>query len=429
VPFSAILFLFASGFGCTTILGDFELGALDADAAPSDASPESAVDGSGNDSGALHFTAKLVTAGARHTCALTDKNDVYCWGDNAEGQLGLSASTVRSERPVKVTLPSDIKTLVAGSFHTCAVTTSFDAYCWGRNACGQVGAGDEQNPSREPRKVVAPNAGQALQWSAIGPGVDHTCGIESGGATYCWGCNTKLQAGAIGANPSSKPLNAGTDKQSAIAVSAGTSHTCIVGSASNQVRCWGTADHGALGDGPPLSDATSTAVSATIGSNATAISAGDAHTCAIDANKNAVCWGDNSFGQLGNPNASGSLDAPGSPIAGLQALAIGAGGGFTCLLASVDSTVRCFGSNKNGELGRAGAVDTATHPAPEAVVTPGSPSGQLKAANIGVGREHACAILSGTNEVVCWGKGADGQLGDGTAGGEGRTSPVFVLLP
>jgi alpha-tubulin suppressor-like RCC1 family protein len=434
VPATAVLVVLGSAFGCTTILGDFEVSAVTTPG-PEAGTPDTSVSDAptvetGGDSSTSRLTgAKAVTSGARHSCVLTNDNEVYCWGDNADGQLGLPATTLRSERPVKISLPSDVKTLVAGAFHTCAVTTTFAAYCWGRNACGQVGAGDDQNPSREPRKVVGPTSSIDLQWTAISPGLDHTCGIESGGATYCWGCNTSLQAGAIGQNPSNRPVNAGVEKQNATAVSAGATYTCILGSASTRTRCWGTAERGALGNGPPLSDATETAVEADVGGNVTAIGTGDRHTCAIDANKNGLCWGDNNFGQLGNPDIAGPLDAPGNRIAGGQALAVGAGGNFTCIIAAADSTVRCFGGNQNGELGRAGAPDTATHPTPEPVVQPGAPSAHIQASSIGVGREHACAVLTGSGEVVCWGKGSDGQLGDGTAGGDPRTMPVFVLPP
>ncbi|MBX3209506.1 MAG: hypothetical protein KF764_31015 [Labilithrix sp.] len=431
LPAASLFFACACAVGCTAILGGFEVGgAVDADAGTDAGEPDAPSSDAGPDASSNHLSGvKLVTLGARHSCALTNANEVFCWGDNADGQLGLPAATIRSERPVKITLPDDVKELVAGAFHTCAVTRSFDAWCWGRNACGQVGAGDDANPSRAPRKVTTPSSGQPLQWSAIAPGLDHTCGIESGGATYCWGCNADKQAGAIGAAPSNIPVNAGIDKQSAVALSAGPTHTCIRSSASPRVRCWGTSTLGALGDGPPASDATDNAVEANVGTSVTALSAGDAHTCALDANKSARCWGDNAFGQLGNTDAGALLDAPGSQVLGGQALAIAAGGAFTCVLSAADAKVRCFGKNESGELGRAGTPDTATHAVPEPVVRPGSPTAQIEAASIGAGRDHACAVLTGDGEVVCWGKGADGQLGDGTAGGEPRTSPVFVLRP
>lgn len=430
-PLSMFVLLFSAlstPLGCTAILGEFEVdgAATNAEAGAPETSTLDAPQGETSAEGGTggHFVAKLVTAGARHTCALTEKNEVFCWGDNADGQLGLPTSTARSERPVKVNLPPDVKSLVAGAFHTCVLTEGFEAFCWGRNACGQVGAGDEQNPSPQPRKVIEANPGQPLQWTAIAPGRDHTCGVESGGATYCWGCNTRAQAGNIGANPSSKPVNAGVDKQNAVAVSAGSEHTCIIG-ASARVRCWGSEARGALGNGPPLSETSAGSVLAETGVAVTALAAGEHHTCGIDANRRAACWGDNTYGQLGNPDAGVALASPETRVFVPQSTAIGAGAGFSCVIAG-DSTVRCFGTNANGELGRSGPHDTETHPLPEPVAHPVAPSAELKAKNIGVGREHACAVLDGTSEVVCWGKGADGQLGDGTAGGPPRTTPVFV---
>ena len=440
VPLSlGLLLLFVAPFGCTAILGDFDVGPPST--STEGGTPEAATtsdapsqETSTPEAGANHFAgAKLVTAGARHTCALTEKNEVFCWGDNADGQLGVPPATVRSDRPVKVNLPPNVKSLVAGAFHNCVVTDGFEAFCWGRNACGQVGAGDDQNPSPQPRKVVAPQGGQPLQFTAIAPGLDHTCAIEAGGATYCWGCNSRGQAGALGipnspANPTTnRPLNAGNDKQNAIAVGAGAQHTCVIGSVQARVRCWGSEARGALGDGDPASETTTDAVLAETGAQVTAISLSENHMCAIDANRRAACWGANGSGELGNPDAGAMLDKPGSRIAGGQVLAIAAGGAFTCGIGG-DAIARCFGANANGELGRGGPPDTAPHPIPEPVGQPGSPTAELKAKDIAAGREHACAVLE-TTEVVCWGKGTDGQLGDGTAGGGPRTMPVFVRRP
>lgn len=432
-PLSMFVLLFSAlstPLGCTAILGEFEVdgAATNAEAgAPEASTPDAPEDETSAEGGRKdHFRAKLVTAGARHTCALTEQNEVYCWGDNTDGQLAPPRAMLRSARPTKVDVPPNVKSLVAGAFHTCVVTDTFEAFCWGRNDCGQAGAGDMENPSL-PRVVVPPSGGQAQQWTVIAPGVDHTCAIEAGGATYCWGCNTRGQAGNIGVNPSSKPVNAGNDKGNATAASAGAGHTCIISALDQRVRCWGSEQRGALGNGPPASEGPVGAVIAETNAPVTTISVSVNHSCAIDANKIAACWGDNGAGQIGNPDAGALLDAPGSRVAGGQALAIAAGGAFTCVIAA-DSVVRCSGTNANGELGRSGATDTAPHPVPEPVVQPGTPSSPIKAKSIAAGREHACAVLE-TDEVVCWGTGADGQLGNGTAGGPGRTTPVHVLRP
>jgi alpha-tubulin suppressor-like RCC1 family protein len=270
--------------------------------------------------------------------------------------------------------------------------------------------------------------GQPLQFTAIAPGLDHTCAVEAGGATYCWGCNTRGQAGGIGGDAGlmDRPANAGADKQNAVSVSAGAAHTCLLG-AQSRVRCWGSEARGALGDGLPASETTLQAELVDTGGPVTAVSLSENHTCAIDTNRRAACWGDNSAGQLGNPDAGAALESPGSRVVGGQALAIATGGAFTCGIAG-DNGVACFGSNQHGELGRSGPPDMAPHPIPEPVVRPGAPGTQIKGKSIAAGREHACAVLD-TSEIVCWGKGADGQLGDGTAGGPPRTMPVFVLRP
>lgn len=414
---------------CTALLGDYEVGgaAVDGGGAPDVVSDSPGPDGA-PEAGPRHLTnVRSLAAGARHTCALTTNGEVYCWGDNGDGQVGLPVAVARSEKPVKVPLPAGVKKIAATAFHTCALI-GFDLHCWGRNACGQVGAGD-MAASRQPRRVVDPASGPQ-QWTDVAPGLDHTCAIESGGATYCWGCNSKLQSGGAGAAPVSRPTNAGVDKQGVTGIAAGPGHTCVFGSGAPAVaRCWGSEVAGALGNGDPPNDATKDAVPANVGSTVTALSAGEGHTCAVDANKAIVCWGDNGFGQVGLGAAGAIVSAPSGRIPLVQALVLSAGGAFTCFVAGADGRVRCVGTNEHGELGRAGATDTSPHPAPEAVVRPGSATEPLTATFVAAGREHACAIVTGTGEVACWGNGADGQLGDGTAGGPPRTVPVLVSGP
>jgi alpha-tubulin suppressor-like RCC1 family protein len=89
----------------------------------------------------IAFTA--ITVGSNHTCALTAGGAVYCWGANASGQLGDGTTTSRSDPRAVVGLAGAMFTYVAaGDSHTCAVASNGVAYCWGLNADGQLGVGD-----------------------------------------------------------------------------------------------------------------------------------------------------------------------------------------------------------------------------------------------------------------------------------------------
>jgi alpha-tubulin suppressor-like RCC1 family protein len=139
----------------------------------------------------------------------------------------------------------------------------------------------------------------------------------------------------------------------------------------------------------------------------------------LDANQQVYCWGSNPSGQLGV--GGGSTTTP-TKRATQQATAIGAGGAHTCALV-VSKNVQCWGSNQTGQLGRGGSTDTAAH---SDTLPVQSAAGQpLVATQIGVGRDHACAVTD-NGTVACWGLNQDGQLGNTQFGGP-QTLPVAVV--
>jgi alpha-tubulin suppressor-like RCC1 family protein len=146
------------------------------------------------------------------------------------------------------------------------------------------------------------------------------------------------------------------------------------------------------------------------------VSVGVEHACAIRSNGGVSCWGNDDFGQIGNPAATNAQLTP-IPIVGLpnrsRATALAAGGSHTCALLS-DKTVWCWGSNGNGELGTPGAAN------PSTATKVASLSGVTAVAS---GSGHSCAILS-DKTVQCWGENANGQLGNNST--TDSPSPVVV---
>src|SRR5207245_5107257 len=133
-----------------------------------------------------------VSAGAADAWGATVAGAAYCWGDNGFGQLGDGTTTSQSS-PVLVQAPPGVSfaAVTGGVAHTCGVTAAGIAYCWGRNLEGQLGDGTTMN-RLTPVPVQAP---AGVSFAAVGAGDFHTCGVTATGAAYCWGANGSGQLG------------------------------------------------------------------------------------------------------------------------------------------------------------------------------------------------------------------------------------------
>ena len=218
-------------------------------------------------------------------------------------------------------------------------------------------------------------------------------------------------SGAGGAACQDGKLKCASGCCDATALSAGTSHTCAV--ASEEVRCWGSNEQGQLGR---AGDASYHPVKAGVPGTVSAIAAGAAHTCAI-AGGEVWCWGDNTYGQLGNGTTTNN--ATPQKVAGLSGVALlAAGGGHTC--AATATKMFCWGRDDFGQVGNGGTLGE-QHLEPTEVIGVSAPLA------IAAGDAHTCAATS--SQVLCWGQNAAGQLGTGAAGPASSTpGPVSQPL-
>jgi alpha-tubulin suppressor-like RCC1 family protein len=301
--------------------------------------------------GGLRFL--QVSAGGFHTCGVTTDNKLYCWGRNSEGSLGRFEPS-ETATPLAVMTTRRFRQVSAGERHTCAITLTNLAFCWGSNQERQLGDGTDASFRMTPEPVAG-----GLHWIELTAGLFHTCGVTTTNRAYCWGHNFKgtLGDGSTTSHNAPVPVAGGIQF---LQIDAGFEHTCAVNIGS-RVYCWGGNENAQLGDGTRTNRLTPVPVADT--RRFKQVSAGENHTCAIATNSKGVCWGAGIEGQLGNGTTfRRALPTPVS--GGLLFGQVSAGFGFTCGV-TTDSRAYCWGNNMLATLGD-GTTDRRLVPVPVA---------------------------------------------------------------
>ena len=248
-------------------------------------------------------TAKAVVCGWYHTCAILDDNTLKCWGYNNNGQLGYGDTTTRTapEATAVVNLGSGrtAKAVSAGYQHTCAILDDDTLKCWGGGTYGQLGQGTLTSFRSPPIPV---NLGGVGATSVSASPYHSTCATLDNGKLKCWGYNYQGQVGD----------GTTTDRNSPVDVDLGTGYTAkMVSMSSNtacailnddSIKCWGDNSYGAFGSGNYLASADNlptstvlpaglTAKSVSVRNYAGAWSATSSTVCAVMNDDSIWCWG------------------------------------------------------------------------------------------------------------------------------------------
>jgi alpha-tubulin suppressor-like RCC1 family protein len=350
---------------------------------------------------------RLVSSGIYSTCALLSTGVVKCWGQNSNGQLGDGTTTQRNSPVTVLGLTTDVTVVETGYFHACVLLSSGAIKCWGQNTYGQLGDGTTTN-STTPVNVSTLSSGVR----AISAGLLFNCALLNTGAVKCWGQNTYNQLGDGSTTQRNSPVDVSGLNSGVAAIESGYYHACALLN-SGAVKCWGQNIYGQLGDGSLIQRNSPVDVSG-LNSGVIAISAGYYHTCALLSTGAVKCWGYNTYGELGDGTTTNSSNPVNVSTLSSGVSAISAGGYQTCALLSTGA-VKCWGQNTYGQLG-----DGSTTQRNSPVDVLGLTSGVT---TISAGYIHSCAVLS-TGVIKCWGANSSGQLGDGTI--TTRNSPVDV---
>ena len=270
----------------------------------------------------LGGAAATISAGGQHACAvLTSTGALLCWGHNDYGQIGNGTFGGNFPVPQQVQgLTSGIVAVAAEATMTCALNTAGGVQCWGNNSDGSLGNG---NPgvlaSVSPVQVVGLTSGVAA--IAGGSDGDTTCALSPTGGVVCWGYNGSGQVGhsAFTPGPLSRafsPVPVDGLSSGVAAVAVGPQDGCAL-LTTGAMQCWGRNDTGELGNNSNTDSSSPTGVNglssgvASLGGTAQGID----HVCALTSAGRLLCWGDDSFGELGNNSATSSA-VPVSILAG-----------------------------------------------------------------------------------------------------------------
>ena len=372
----------------------------------------------------IQISGNRISTGLQTGCAIGLDSKAYCWGFYAYGALGnnLAGGNVSSLVAVPVSTTGvlsglTIKSIATGHNYACVIASDNKGYCWGENAKGQLG--DNSTVNRNvPVAINTAGVLSGLTLKSISTSNANTCVVASNDKAYCWGWNGYGQVGNVPAADSSIPAAvSGTGLVNGLTVKYITTGytTCAIAS-DDKAYCWGENTYGQIGNNSTARSNVPIAVSTAgvlSGKKVTAIATSDDSTCAI-ADDKAYCWGYNGSGQLGD----GSQTERHIPVAvngtglvnGLTVKSIKVSANHTCAIAS-DDKAYCWGNNGSGQLGDGTLIFKKN---PIAVDTTGVLNGKT-ISYITVSNTTTCVATSDYGNY-CWGDNSTGHLGNGSAG-------------
>ncbi len=354
-------------------------------------------------------------------CGIDAAGKAYCWGYNFFGEMGVDRQDPGHVHfPVPEAVHTDVRfrSMHKGRYKTCGGDTDGLPWCWGTNDNGQLGISTREEPiggSAVPMPVAADEVAQLTL------GGSHSCAISVEGDTYCWGFGAE---GALG--------NGGTEAQWTPAlieghtftkITAGEYHTCALDEAG-VAWCWGANFLGQLGngaerDGVNLGELAENALepARVLGDHVFVDIDATNHTCALTADGETWCWGNNQLGHIADPELGMEITTPVQVPGDVAFVRVEAGVFHTCGL-TADGEAWCWGLNEYGQLGDGTLVPSRT---------PVRVAFDLPFVEIDADDNATCGVVQGGG-AYCWGSSAFADLGGGFTPGL-STVPWPVIAP
>jgi uncharacterized repeat protein (TIGR02059 family) len=397
-----------------------------------------------------------ISLGDSHTCVIVNSN-VVCYGLNSNGQLGNGTQT-RSSSPVYVkdsaanpsARLSGVISIAAAAEHTCALISNGKVKCWGYGS--RTGTGYYNEAVTYPRfvksqfsdgDVNAKNGADLTGAVAITSATYGGCALLNDGKVKCWGggaghdgegtgyvnaCTTPNTAESCGTEYLGGGLIANVPLTGVKSITQAGQTTCGILSDESLV-CWGQ-DQGKLANASNTATDTQLpkpAGASTIGAKAFGTTQGaicglyqNGATLISAAGGTVKCWGLNTSGELGRGVTDSTIYKTAVAVNGLtNAIAISGHGASFCALLFT-TAVKCWGSNPGNQFGAEVGTDKNV---PTPMVLSGSPVTGVAAVTLG--QSHICIIMAVDGQVKCLGSNGSGQLGDGTV--VARAVPTNVV--
>jgi alpha-tubulin suppressor-like RCC1 family protein/serine/threonine protein kinase len=360
------------------------------------------------------FGVQSCSAGQFHTCAVMVGGTLFCWGvgdtsSNRPGSaVGSAAGSITLSVPVSG-IPGAVIFVSVGTWHTCVITAKRDAFCMGNNDNGQLGDGTLLSSST-PVLVLG-----GFKWLHLYSSQDFSCGVTTTGAVYFWGKDI-FGVGGSGFVFIDEPrfrlapylvLSLGNGVRFVTC----TVSSCCALRVDAQLWCWGDSLSGQRGVGSTIESGTPARVyiPGSAQSNFSHVAAGSNHYCAISSNFEVYCWGDNKYSQTGTQSSVSTKFLSPVLVANAPAAAsiVTAGAGHSC--AGNASVLICWGSNSYGQLGD-GSLTTDNR-SPSKVLLPLYASEQI--VSVSSNRGWSTCAVSSFNRIFVWGYNGAFNLGDG----------------
>ncbi|UCG86683.1 MAG: hypothetical protein JSW71_22760 [Gemmatimonadota bacterium] len=355
---------------------------------------------------------RSVEAGVYHTCGLDSHGTAYCWGANDAGQTGPAPSVTPCRGARCRPAPSEVPSAVPFG----EVSPGFQNTCalslTGSAHCWGINSVGQLGIGVATLWSPSPvTVSGGLTFASLRTGTNHTCGVAVAGEAHCWGYNNRHQLGFAGLEFSSAPVLVSGGLAFGIVVT-GQEHSCGIAT-DDRTYCWGWNYYGQLGVDSILRASLPQPVSG--GVTFVSIASGQEHSCGLTAAGDAYCWGRDREKQSGAAPGEfpGFQLTPAPVLGGLTFQALTGGGFHTCGL-TPDGAAYCWGRGDQGQLGNGSDSDS---PVPVPVV------GGLLFQSISAGYLHTCGLAT-DGLVYCWGSNFSGQLGTQTAD---RYQPTRVV--